>query len=107
MFIHSLIIAARFVWKTIPSEARVTRDEVSGLRIKRKQLSGRQYLNEVDVNSSSEYYRQGTVFQTAILVMFIVPRLRPGLLSRCSVLASSQILLAFYDKISIEKNKKK
>ena len=49
----------------------------------------------------------GTVFQTAILVMFIVPRLRPGLLSRCSVLASSQILLAFYDKISIEKNNKK
>ena len=38
--------------------------------------------------------------------MFIVPRLRPGLLSRCSVLASSQILLAFYDKISIKKNNK-
>ena len=53
------------------------------------------------------FYQCGTVFQTAILVMFIVPRLRPGLLSRCSVLASSQILLAFYDKISIEKNKKK
>ena len=71
MFIHSLIIATRFVWKTIPSEARVTRDEVSGLRMKRKQLSGRQYLNEVDVNSNSEYYRQGTVFQTAVLLIFI------------------------------------
>ena len=32
------------VWKTVPSEARVTRDEVSGLRTKRKQLSRRQYL---------------------------------------------------------------
>ena len=39
--------------------------------------------------------------------MFIVPRLRPGLLSRCSVLASSQNLLASYDKISTDKNKKK
>ena len=32
----------------------------------------------------------GTVFQTALLFMVIVPRLRPGLLSLCSVLASSQ-----------------
>ena len=37
------------------------------------------------------FYLLGTVFQTAILVMFIIPRLRPGLLSLCSVLASSQI----------------
>ena len=36
------------------------------------------------------FYLLGTVFQTAILVMFIIPRLRPGLLSLCSVLASSQ-----------------
>ena len=35
LFIHSLIIAARFVWKTIPSEARVTRDEVSGYMMQR------------------------------------------------------------------------
>ena len=35
---------ARFGWKPIPNNARVTRDEVSGLRMKRKQLSGRQYL---------------------------------------------------------------
>ena len=41
------------------------------------------------------------------LLLVIIPRLRPGLLSLRSVLASSQILLAFYDKISIEKNKKK
>ena len=36
------------------------------------------------------FYLLGTVFQTAILVMFIIPRLRPGLLSLRSVLASSQ-----------------
>ena len=49
----------------------------------------------------------GTVFQTAAFFLVVVPRLRPGLISLRSVLASSQILLAFYDKISIEKNKKK
>ena len=31
------------VWKTVPSAARVTRDEVSGLRIIKGELSGRQY----------------------------------------------------------------
>ena len=36
------------------------------------------------------FYLLGTVFQTAILVMFIIPRHRPGLLSLRSVLASSQ-----------------
>ena len=36
------------------------------------------------------FYLLGTVFQTAIFVMFIIPSLRPGLLSLCSVLASSQ-----------------
>ena len=33
----------RFGWKPIPSEARVTRDEVSGLPIMNVELSGRQY----------------------------------------------------------------
>ena len=33
----------------------------------------------------------GTVFQTALLYLFFPPRLRPGLLSLRSVLASSQI----------------
>ena len=32
-----------FAWKAIPSEARVTRDEVSGLQPHDKRLSGRQY----------------------------------------------------------------
>ena len=35
----------------------------------------------------------GTVFQTAYLCLFIIPRLRPGLLSHCSVLSSRQLLL--------------
>ena len=46
------------VWKTVPSKARVTRDEVSGsIYIRRKRLSGRQYLNNVValfLNSNSE-----------------------------------------------------
>ncbi len=36
------------------------------------------------------FYLLGTVFQTAILVMFIIPRLCPGLLSLRSVLSSRQ-----------------
>ena len=35
----------------------------------------------------------GTVFQTAISLVFVIPRLRPGLLSLRSVLSSRQILL--------------
>ena len=37
------------------------------------------------------YLRVGTVFQTAAYFMFVIPRLRPGLLSLRSVLASSQV----------------
>ena len=33
---------------------------------------------------------QGTVFQTALFYLVIIPRLRPGLLSLCSVLSSRQ-----------------
>ena len=39
---------------------------------------------------SSEF---GTVFQTVAFFMFVIPRLRPGLLSLRSVLSSRQILL--------------
>ena len=35
--------ATKSVWKTVPSVARVTRDEVSGLQTGKKRLSGRQY----------------------------------------------------------------
>ena len=38
-------------------------------------------------------YEFGTVFQTVAFFMFLIPRLRPGLLSLRSVLSSRQILL--------------
>ena len=38
-------------------------------------------------------YEFGTVFQTVAFFMFVIPRLRPGLLSLRSVLSSRQILL--------------
>ena len=41
----------------------------------------------------SESYEFGTVFQTVAFFMFVIPRLRPGLLSLRSVLSSRQILL--------------
>ena len=40
-----------------------------------------------------ESYEFGTVFQTVAFFMFVIPRLRPGLLSLRSVLSSRQILL--------------
>ena len=40
-----------------------------------------------------ESYEFGTVFQTVVFFMFVIPRLRPGLLSLRSVLSSRQILL--------------
>ena len=72
-----------FVWKTIPSVARVTRDAVSGLKQRREELSGRQYL--AGVCSSHFFICFGTVFQTAFFVILYIPRLRPGLLSLRSV----------------------
>ena len=40
-----------------------------------------------------ESYEFGTVFQTVAFFLFVIPRLRPGLLSLRSVLYSRQILL--------------
>ena len=40
-------------------------------------------------------YEFGTVFQTVAFFLFVIPRLRPGLLSLRSVLSSRQILLLF------------
>ena len=40
-----------------------------------------------------ESYEFGTVFQTVAFFMFVIPRLRPGLLSLRSVLSSRQVLL--------------
>ena len=41
----------------------------------------------------SESYEFGTVFQTVAFFLFVIPKLRPGLLSLRSVLSSRQILL--------------
>ena len=40
-----------------------------------------------------ESYEFGTVFQTVAFFLFVIPRLRTGLLSLRSVLSSRQILL--------------
>ena len=40
-----------------------------------------------------ESYEFGTVFQTVAFFMFVIPRLRPGLLSLRSVLSSRQVML--------------
>ncbi len=53
-----------------------------------------------------EFLRVGTVFQTAAFFVFVIPRLRPGLLSLRSVLSSRQTLTDWTKKeISIDKNK--
>ena len=62
-----------------------------------------------------ESYEFGTVFQTVAFFLFVIPRLRPGLLSLRSVLSSRQIILTqlsqatnmllISNKISINKNK--
>ena len=80
-----------FVWKTIPSEARVTRDAVSGLKQRRGELSGRQYL--ACVCSSHFLYVLVLSSRQFFFVILYIPRLRPGLLSLLSVLASSQSYL--------------
>ena len=80
-----------FVWKTIPSEARVTRDAVSGLKQRRGELSGRQYL--AGVCSSHFLYILVLSSRQFFFVILYIPRLRPGLLSLRSVLASSQSYL--------------
>ena len=50
----------RFGWKPIPSEARVTRDVVSGLPIMKGELSGRQYLppSEASVESDKSVFEK-------------------------------------------------
>ena len=60
-----------FVWKTIPK---------SGI---------------MQWYASLSTHIQGTVFQTVLFVILYIPRLRPGLLSLRSVLASSQIYIQY------------
>ena len=42
VLLFGCLVVLLSVWKTVPSKARVTRDEVSGL-LRRRELSGRQY----------------------------------------------------------------
>ena len=58
-----LSVVGRFVWKTIPSEARVTRDGVSGLPIMKGELSGRQYLppSEASVEFDKSVFEKNSV----------------------------------------------
>ena len=66
-------VVCRFGWKPIPSAARVTRDEVSGLEIRRNELSGRQYLIDNALSHFDVFVCFGTVFQTAVPLCFIYP----------------------------------
>ena len=66
-------IVCRFGWKPIPSVARVTRDEVSGLEIRRKELSGRQYLIDNSLSYFDVFACFGTVFQTVVSLCFKYP----------------------------------
>ena len=66
-------VVCRFGWKPIPSVARVTRDEVSGLRTRRKELSGRQYLIDNALSYFDVFVCFGTVFQTVVPLCFIHP----------------------------------
>ena len=56
MFGRGLLVSS-FGWKPIPSTARVTRDEVSGLDEREGRLSGRQYLYKQDLRAH-RYVRQ-------------------------------------------------
>ena len=84
--------AIRLGWKPIPSKARVTRDEVSGsIKHKGDSCLEDSTRTHIDGTMSKRIMMQGTVFQTATFFLSLTPRLRPGLLSLRSVLASSQI----------------
>ena len=85
-----LSVVGSFGWKPIPSVARVTRDEVSGLKQRRGSCLEDSTL---PVYAHRIFLCFGTVFQTAFFVILYIPRLRPGLLSLRSVLASSQSYL--------------
>ena len=88
--VYWLSVVGSFGWKPIPSVARVTRDEVSGLKQRRGSCLEDSTLL---VYAHRIFLCFGTVFQTAFFVILYIPRLRPGLLSLRSVLASSQSYL--------------
>ena len=56
-----------------------------------KRLGGGE--TNTDCTDITDFIRDGTVFQTALPSLLVIPRLRPGLLSLRSVLSSRQNLL--------------
>ena len=71
-----LSVVGSFGWKPIPSAARVTRDEVSGLKQRRGELSGRQYL--AGVCSSHFFYFLVLSSRQLFLLFFISRDFVPG-----------------------------
>ena len=67
----------RPVWKTVPSEARVTRDEVSGLKPWRGGLSGRQYqadknrADKISIDKNKEKTDKNIFLYFYLLIFFI------------------------------------
>ena len=51
------------------------------------------FFSNTDLSDSTDFIRDGTVFQTALPSLLVIPRLRHGLLSLRSVLSSRQNLL--------------
>ena len=78
--VYWLSVVGSFGWKPIPSVARVTRDEVSGL----KQRKGSCLEDStLPVYAHRIFLCFGTVFQTAFLLFFISRDFVPGY-SRCA-----------------------
>ena len=72
-------------WKTVPPTERSIRvNPINPCSKKTRRL------NE---HGSTDFIRDGTVFQTALPSLLVIPRLRHGLLSLRSVLSSRQNLL--------------
>ena len=76
-------------WKTVPPTERSIR--VNPINpCSKKKLGGK---TNTDCTDITDFIRDGTVFQTALPSLLVIPRLRHGLLSLRSVLSSRQNLL--------------
>ena len=67
LYLLIFFVQSESVWKTVPSEARVTRDVVSGLQTWSRRLSGRQYqlsskqqrtFSSIDVFSTVQFEKR-------------------------------------------------
>ena len=97
------LVVGSFGWKPIPSAARVTRDEVSGLKQRRGELSGRQYL--AGVCSSHFFYFLVLSSRQLFLLFFISRDFVPGYSRYARYwLPAKTCGLIVENKISINKN---